>query len=53
VEKSKGLVEQASQSGEDELKNEVSRLSKRMRELETENEHLKKLCLMMQGKKRA
>jgi predicted transcriptional regulator len=53
MEKSKGLVEQTSQSREDELKNEVSRLSKRVRELETENEHLRKLYLMMQGKKRA
>jgi len=52
MEKSKGLVEQAGQSREDELKNEVNRLSKRVRELETENEHLRKLYLMMQGKGR-
>ncbi len=43
MEKSKGRVEQASHLPDDELRNEVSRLSKRVRELEKENEHLKKL----------
>lgn len=52
IEKSKGRVEQASQLREDELKNEVGRLSKRVRELERENEHLRTLYLMMQGKGR-
>lgn len=51
--KSKELVEQASQLQEDELKNEVSRLIKRVRELEKENEQLRMLYLMMQGEKRA
>lgn len=34
------------------MKNEVSRLSKRVRELERENEQLRELYLMMQGKGR-
>ena len=42
-------VEQASQLREDELKNEVSRLSKRLREHKSENEQLRKLYLKMQG----
>lgn len=43
MEKSKGSIEHASQLRENELKNEVGRLSKRVRELESENEQLRKL----------
>ena len=46
-------VKQASQLQEDELKSEIDRLSERVRELEKENEKLRNLYLMMQGKGRA
>jgi len=45
-------VEQANQLREDELKNEVSRLLKRVKELEKENEQLRKQYLIMQSRRR-
>lgn len=45
-------VEQASRLREDELKNEVSRLSKRVRDLEKENERLRIMCQTMQRQRR-